>query len=144
MPHMRDFLSRFRPAGAPGAGRAVVPADRRRERESELSPVLMLLDGQSADCSAIVAAAEHEAAQILREARAQADSISAAARERAAASVDELVRAAVDAARTRAAELRETGAADAVAITRRARRRLPSLADRAVGLVRDLGDGGPP
>ena len=54
MPHMRDFLSRFRPAGAPGAGPAAVPADRRRELESELGPVLMLLDAPSAECSEIV------------------------------------------------------------------------------------------
>ena len=53
MPHVRDFLSRFRPAGAPGAGRAAVPADRRRELESELGPVLMLLDGPSAECTEI-------------------------------------------------------------------------------------------
>ncbi len=144
MPHLRDFLSRFRPAGAPGAGRAAVPADRRRERELELSPVLMLLDGPSAECSEIVAAAQREAGHIVRAARAEADHIRSAASRRAAVSVDELVQAAVAAARTEAAAITATGAADAAAITQRAQRRLPSLAGRAVALVRDLGEAGSP
>lgn len=144
MPHMRDFLSRFRPAGAPGAGRAAVPADRRRERESELGPVLMLLDGPGAECSAIVAAAQREAGQTIRAAQAEADRVRSAARQRAAASVDELVQAAVAAARTEAAAITAAGAAEAAAITRRAQRRLPSLAGRAVALVRDLGEAGSP
>jgi cell division septum initiation protein DivIVA len=141
---MRDFLSRFRPAGAPGAGRAAVPADRRRERESELGPVLMLLDGPSAECSAIVAAAQRDAAEILDAARAEADRIRSAARQRATASVDEHVQAAVAAARTEAAQITAAGAAAAAAVAQRARLRLPSLANRAVGLVRDLGDDGSP
>lgn len=144
MPHMRDFLSRFRPAGAPGAGRAAVPADRRSERESELGPVLMLLDGPSAECSAIVAAAQRDAEQIVRAAQAEADRIRSAARQRAAASADELVQAAVSAARREAAAIAATGAAQATAITQRAERRLPSLADQAVALIRDLGDPGSP
>ena len=144
MPHMRDFLSRFRPAGAPGAGRAAVPADRRRERESELGPVLMLLDGPSAECSAMVAAAQRDAEQIVRDAQAEADRISSAARQRAAASVDELVQAALGAARSEATAITAAGAAEAAAITQRAQRRLPSLADRAVALVRGLGAAGSP
>ena len=144
MPHMRDFLSRFRPAGAPGAGRAAVPADRRRERASELGPVLMLLDGPSAECSDIVAAAQRDAEQIVRAAHAEADRIRSAARRRAAARADELVQTAIVAARTEAAAITATGAAEAAAVTQRARRRLPSLADRAVALVRDLGAGGGP
>ena len=50
MPQLRDFLSRFGPAGAPGAARAAVPADRHRQLVAELDPVLMLLDGQDAEC----------------------------------------------------------------------------------------------
>ena len=37
MPDLRDFLSRFRPAGTPGAAaRPGVPVDRVAEREAEL------------------------------------------------------------------------------------------------------------
>jgi hypothetical protein len=50
VPDLRDFLSRFRPAGAPGAALAGVPADRRRELEAEVGPVLALLAGTQAEC----------------------------------------------------------------------------------------------
>lgn len=142
MPHMWDFLSRFRPAGAPGAGRAAVPADRSRQLESELGPVLMLLDPSSAEGSEIVAAARRDAEQILRVARGQADGIRAAAQEHAAASVARLVREAVAAARAEATAIASAGAAEAAAITERARQRLPLLSDRAVALVRNLGEPG--
>jgi hypothetical protein len=141
---MRDFLSRFRLAGAPGAG-AAVPADRRRQLEFELGPVLRLLDGPSAERAGIVAAAHHDAELILRLARSQADAIQAAAQQRAAASVDQLVQEAMTAARAQAAAIASAGAAEATAITERARERLPLLTARAVASVRDLGDpGGPP
>ncbi len=142
MPHVRDFLSRFRAAGAPGAGRAAVPADRRRELESELGPVLMLLDGPSAECTEIVRAAQRDAEQIVRDARSEADAIVSAARRRAAASVAELVRQAVSAARTEADAIGAAGAAEAAAIRERTRQRLPALADRALALVRDIADFG--
>jgi vacuolar-type H+-ATPase subunit H len=142
VPHMRDFLSRFRPAGAPGAGRAAVPADRRRQLESELGPVLMLLDGPSAEGSDVAAAAQRDAEHVLHLARAEADGIRAAAQHQAADSVAELVRAAVAAARAEAAAIASAGTAEAAAITERARQRLPFLTDRAVALVRNLGDPG--
>jgi vacuolar-type H+-ATPase subunit H len=143
VPHVRDFLSRFRPAGSPGAGRAAVPADRRRELESELGPVLMLLDGPSAECTEIIRAAQRDAEQIVRAARSEADAIVSAARQRAAASVAELARQAVSAARAEAEAIVADGAAEAAAIRERTRQRLPALADRAVALVRDLaGSGG--
>jgi vacuolar-type H+-ATPase subunit H len=142
VPHMRDFLSRFRPAGAPGAGRAAVPADRRHEMESELSPVLALLDGPSAECADILSAAQRDAEQIVSAARAEADDIASAARQRAAERAAELVRQAVTAARTEAAAIVAAGDAEAAAIRERARQRVPALADRAVGLVRDLGTAG--
>jgi vacuolar-type H+-ATPase subunit H len=141
---MRDFLSRFRPAGSPGAGRAAVPADRRRELESELAPVLMLLDGPSAECSGIVAAGRRDAEQMLRAARSEADAISSAAQQHATASSAEHVQAAVAAARTEATAIASAGAAQAAAIAERARQRLPLLADRAVALVRELGQAGDP
>ncbi len=143
MPHVRDFLSRFRPAGAPGAGRAVVPADRRRELESELGPVLMLLDEPSAECTEIIRAAQQDAEQIVRAARSEADAIMSAARQRAAASVAELVRQAASAARTEAEAIAAGGTAEAAAIRERTRQRLNALAEQAVALVRDIaGSGG--
>ncbi len=145
MPHMRDFLSRFRPAGSPGLGRAAVPADRRRELEAELSPVLMLLEGPSAERSDIVMAARRDAEQILRRARSEADGIRASAHQEATARVAELVQDAVAAARAEATAIASAGAAEATAITERARQRLPSLTDQALALVRNLGGpGGPP
>ena len=144
MPHMWDFLSRFRPAGAPGAGRAAVPADRRRELETELGPVLMLLDGPSAECSGIVAVARHDAERVVRVARTEADRIMSAAQQRASASVAELVQEAVAAARTEAAAIAAAGTAEAAAITERASHRLPLLTERAVALVRSVGEEGGP
>lgn len=142
MPHMRDFLSRFRPAGAPGAGRAAIPAGRRRELESELGPVLMLLDEPSAECSGIVTAAQRDAEQIVRLARDEADRIRSAGQQRASASVAELVREAIAAARAEATAITAAGAADAASISERALQRLPLLTDRAVALVRSLGEPG--
>lgn len=140
MPGVWDFLSRFRPAGAPGAGRAAVPADRRREVESELGPVLLLLEGPSAECAEIIATAQQDAEQIVADARSEADSIRSAARRQAEAGIAELVQQAVSAARSEAAGITAAGAAEAAAIRERASRRLPAMADRAVRLVKTLGE----
>ena len=71
MPQLRDFFSRFRPAGAPGAAaRAGVPADRLREREAEVGPVLALLDSTEAECERIVGQARRDAGVIMADARA--------------------------------------------------------------------------
>lgn len=139
MPLLRDFLSRFRPAGAPGAGRAAVPVDRRHELESELGPLLVLLDGPSAECADTLAAAHQDADLIVAAARVEADRILAAARQQAADDIARLVRQAVSAARAQAAEITAAGAAEADAVRERARLRLPVLTDRAVALVRELG-----
>jgi len=139
VPHVRDFLSRFRPAGAPGPGRAAVPADRRRELESELGPVLALLDEPSAECADILSAAQRDAERIVSTARAEAQGLTSAARERAADHAAELVRQAVAAARTEAAAIVAAGEAEAASITERSRERVPALAGRAVALIRELG-----
>lgn len=138
MLHVRDFLSRFRPAGAPGSGRTAVPPDRRHQIESELVPVLMLLDGPSAECADIVLAAQLDAEQIIGAARQEADSILSAAHQQADARSAELVQHAVAAARTDAATAVARGRAEAEAIRQRARERVPVLSHRAVALVRDL------
>lgn len=142
MPYVRDFLSRFRPAGSPGAGRAAMPADRRWELESELGPVLMLLDGPSAECTEIIRAAQQDAEQIVRAAHRAAGTIVSAGRQRAAASVAELVLQSVLAARAEAEAIVAEGSAEAAAIRERTRQRLGALVDRAVILVRDIADSG--
>jgi vacuolar-type H+-ATPase subunit H len=139
---VRDFLSRFRPAGAPGAGRTAVPADQRRELESELVPVMMLLDGPSADCADIVLAAQLDAEQIIDAARHEADNILSSAHQQAEASAAELLQNANRAARTEAAIMVARGMAESGAIRQRVTERLPALTDRAVELVRHLADPG--
>lgn len=147
MTQARDFLDRFRPAGAPGsAARAGVPADRARELAAEVEPVLALLDDTHAECEQIIEAARQRAGRIMTEARAavarigqEADRNARAAGEEAAAEV---------LAQTRA-EVRETTAEagqQAIQIRRLAQRRLPQLVAAAVGLVRagPTGVGGPP
>lgn len=140
MPHVRDFLSRFRPAGAPGPGRAAVPADRRGELEAELGPVLALLDEPSAECAGILSAAQRDAEQILSAARAEASDIASAGRQQAAEHAAAMVRQAGAAARTEAESIVAAGRAEAAAIRERAGQRVPVLADRAVALIRDLGE----
>jgi hypothetical protein len=105
VPHLPDFLNRFRPAGAPGAGLAAVPADRQRDRESELGPVLAVLDAPSAECAALVAGAQRDADQIIAAARSEADGIISAAYQRAADLVTELVQQAVGSAEVQAANI---------------------------------------
>lgn len=84
MPDLRDFLSRFRPVGTPGAaGRRGVPADRITEREAELRPVLALLAETEQDATRIRQAAAEQAEQRRREAHQQAEAILADARLRA-------------------------------------------------------------
>lgn len=142
MPHMPDFLSQFRPAGAPGAGRAAVPADRQRDRQSELGAVLAALDGPGARCADLVAAARGDAEHVVAAARSEADDIVSAARRRAADLVAELVHEAVSDAETEAVRIVAAGTADAAAVTELARQRLPALTNRVVALLRDLSDQG--
>jgi hypothetical protein len=84
LPQLGDFLSRFRPAGAPGAAsRAGVPADRAAELSAELDPVLALLAAADADCGRLAAEAEQEAGRLAAQGRDQAASIAADAVQRA-------------------------------------------------------------
>ena len=77
MPGLRDYLDRFRPAGAPGAGGTGVPADRSRELEAELTSVLALLDGVHAECAGVVARARQDAERIVATARAEGQLVGA-------------------------------------------------------------------
>lgn len=141
MPDGRDFLGRFRPAGAPGsAARAGVPADRARELSDELTPVLALLEGTYAECQRIVAEAGQQADQIRASARAEADRIAAEAAARADTARDEAARRMLAQVREQVAAATTAADEQALLARQRAAERLPALVDRAVGLVR----AGPP
>ncbi|HZR48141.1 MAG TPA: hypothetical protein VFB06_01355 [Streptosporangiaceae bacterium] len=140
MPQPRDFLERFRPAGAPGAAaRAGVPADRGGELAGELSPVLGLLDETHRECGQIVARARDDAARISAAAREQAAAIAADGMQQANAARREAAEAALAAAR--GARSREIASAKqrAARIGELARRRIPALAGDAVAMIRELG-----
>ena len=138
LPQLRDFLERFRPAGAPGAARAGVPADRSRELEAELSPVLALLEGVDAECARIVAQARHDAGQIIAAARDEAAAGLADADQRARSARDEVMREILAVARAEAAAAVAEAARQASQERELAGQRIPVLAATAVGLVREL------
>lgn len=142
MPQLRDFLDRFRPAGAPGAAaRAAVPVDRRGELEAELGPVLALLDSVDAECAHMVAQARYEAARITAAAREEAAAQLRDADRRAAAVRAEAVQEAQAAARGEAAGAVARARREARQVRELAGQRTPALVSRAVALVRDLGTG---
>ncbi len=138
MPDLRDFLSRFRPAGAPGAARAGVPADRSRELEAELGPVLALLAGTDAECGQLTDQARREAGQVTAQARVEAAAIAAAAGKRAEAMREEATRQAMAAARDEAATAVRDAERQAARTRELARQRMPALVSRAVDTIRQL------
>jgi len=139
VPGLRDYLDRFRSAGAPGAGRTGVPADRSRELEAELTAVLALLDGVQAECADIVAKARRDAERIVAAARGEAAAVAADADRRARAERERAAREVLAAARTEAIATVAHAEKQALQVRERARQRIPALASRAVGLVRGLG-----
>jgi len=119
LPQARDFLDRFRPAGAPGAAsRAGVPANRAAELSAELGPTLALLAETDAECGRIVAAARRDAKWIADSAREQAATLAADAQDRARAAREAAVEQALAAARAEASAT--VSAAQARASRRRA------------------------
>ncbi len=139
MPGLRDYLDRFRPAGAPGAGGTGVPADRPRELETELTTVLALLDGVHAECTSIVAKARRDAERMVAAARGEAAAVADDADRRARAARERAAREVLAAARTEAVGTVAHAEKQALRVRERARQRIPALASRAVGLVRGLG-----
>jgi vacuolar-type H+-ATPase subunit H len=139
MPALRDFLSRFRPAGSPGpAARAGVPADRSRELEAELSPVLAAIDGTDADRKRIIAQARRDAEQIVADARAEAAVIAADAAQRAEAAREEAVRQVMDGAEDEAASAVADAMRQAARTRQLAEARMPALVSHAVDTIRQL------
>jgi len=140
MPDLRDFLDRFRPAGAPGAAtRAGAPADRGRELTGELTPVLALLDGTRDECAQILASAADEAGHITSAARAAAAVIMAEADQRASAARAAAEHEAVLAARTQAALAVAGADREAARISGLAGSRIAALTEDAVRQIRELG-----
>ena len=137
MPRVSDLLDRFRPAGAPGpAGAAGVPADRRVAAEDELAPVFATLADVERECAALRDAAlgaarerteraAREAADLIREARDDAEVIRAETTARLrAVGAEEL------------ALLLARAEDEAGAVRARAAQRLPALVERVLAHVR--------
>ena len=116
-----------------------MPADRSRELESELSPVLALLEGVDAECARIVARARHDAGQIIAAARDEAGADLADADQRARSARDEVMREILGGARAEAAAAIADAARQAWWERELAGQRIPALVATAVGLVRELG-----
>ncbi len=116
-----------------------MPADRSRELEAELSPVLALLEGADAECTRMVARARHDAEQIIAAARDEAAAQLADADRRARSARDEAMREVLAAARAEAAAAVAEAARQALRERELAGQRIPALVATAVGLVRELG-----
>ena len=69
-----------------------MPADRARQLDAELLPVLARLDGTDARCAGIIAQARDDAEQIVAAARAEAAALLSEAGQRAAAARADAVR----------------------------------------------------
>lgn len=130
----RDFLERFRPAGAPGAaGGAGVPADRAAMVAAELGPVLAQLDGVHQECEELIRAAEREAARIGEEARAASVSVAEESERQAAAARDESAREVFARASAQVQAAAQAAAQRAVGVRCLAMERMPGLVAKAVG-----------
>jgi vacuolar-type H+-ATPase subunit H len=139
MPPLRDFLTRFRPAGSPGAAtRAGVPADRSGELEAEIAPVLARLDDTEAERERLIAQARGEAEQIVAAARSAAGAIAADAAQRAKTVRDRAGQEVVAAARKQSARTTQVATQQAAQIRELARQRTPALVSQVVGTIRQL------
>lgn len=139
MPQLRDFLDRFRPAGAPGAAaRAGVPVDRAGELAEEVVPVLTLLDDTQAECERIVARARRDAGAIIARARVEAAAIGADGDQRARAVRAEAARQVAAAAAAAAAAMVADAEQEAVRIRARGGQRMPGLVGAALTEIRQL------
>jgi hypothetical protein len=134
---VRDLLSRFRPAGAPGPATVPgVPADRRESAAAELEPAFSALDGVLKECrqtrrdamefAATLAGRTAEEARLLV-ARARLD----AEAERADAATQQRQQSTQELASMRARAIVEVER-----VRRRATRRHPELIARIVTRVR--------
>jgi len=144
MPQLRDFLTRFRPAGSPGAAaRAGVPADRSGELESELATVLALLADTEAERERLITQARRDAEQVVAAAEASAATIADDAAQRARTLREQAARQVMTAAREQAARTAQDAGQQAAQTRELARQRIPGLVSRVVGTIRQLDVGDP-
>jgi hypothetical protein len=146
MPRVKDFLSRFRPIGTPGAAaKAGVPADRAVEAADELEPLFAMLADTEAEVDRIRTSAEtsiaeghrlaaEHAEQLLAEARLGADAERADASAKARAAVDQEGARQLEVAETEASRIRVSAEArldtQVAAILAEVRARLAGLAQQ--------------
>jgi len=139
MPPLRDFLTRFRPAGSPGAAARVgVPADRSGELEAEVAPVLARLAGTEAERERLITQAQREAEQIVAAAQSAADAIAADAAQRAENIREQAARQVLTAAREQADRTVQDAGQQAAQIRELARQRMPALVSRIIGTISEL------
>jgi cell division septum initiation protein DivIVA len=139
MPQLRDFLTRFRPAGSPGAAeRAGVPADRPSELESEVGPVLALLADIEAERERLITQARRDAEQIVAAAQSAAGAVAADAAQRARTMREQAARQVMITTREQAARTVEDARQQAAQTRELARQRMPALVSRVVGTIRQL------
>jgi F0F1-type ATP synthase membrane subunit b/b' len=144
VPQLGDYLSRFRPAGAPGAAaRAGVPADRAAEASAELAPVLARLAETESECNRIVAQAHVQALGITDGARAEAAAIRASGKQRAQAARAKAADAVIVAARAEAAEITRAAAELAASRAGPADEDIQNLIRTAVRMVQSMPDSEP-
>ncbi len=140
MATLRDFVRRFRPAGAPGAAApAGVPADRVSELTAELTPVFDVLRAVNQQAVDLVAEAHREAERRRLAAAGRAEGLLADARQRAEVGRAAAAAAAVEAAVGERAVFLDGARRDAEALAGRAAERMPILVDRVVAEVRATG-----
>jgi vacuolar-type H+-ATPase subunit H len=137
MPRVRDFLDRFRPAGAPGAATAAgVPVERGLDLETELAPVFAALAAAQEECAVARRQAQREATDLSQEAATRAAAIVAGAHATAPAARAEEMARARQAADAETARLMADAEREAGAIRASARQRQPELLDRVMTVVR--------
>ncbi|HEY5013851.1 MAG TPA: hypothetical protein VIK61_14270 [Acidimicrobiia bacterium] len=140
MATLRDFVRRFRPAGAPGAAApAGVPADRVSELTAELTPVFEELRAVNQEAVDLVAEAHREAERRRLAAAGRAEELLADARQRAEVERAAAAAAAVEAAVDERAVLLDRARRDAEDLAGRAAERMPIFVDRVVAEVRATG-----
>jgi hypothetical protein len=137
MPRVRELLSRFRPAGAPGAASgAGVPVDRKAGLAEELEPVLAALDATQRECESLRESTVSAASARVTEATTQAGLIVERARADAAAARAATAAQAHQRAADETARLAADAAAEADEVLRSARQRRPQLVAAVVAAVR--------
>jgi vacuolar-type H+-ATPase subunit H len=139
MPHVRDVLYRFRPAGAPGAASATgVPKDRRSDAAAELEPLFTAIEPTERSVEAIARRATDEAARIRAEGETRAAEILTAAAARASSEQAAAVAQAQQHSEAEAQALMESARAEAAALLDRAHARMPECVAQVVDAVSTL------